>query len=219
METAPYILKDFEAFSLETTINEVKTFFNETSYSHFPIVKNNYLIGLIAEADIEGIDEDEKEIGYFQYVFNLFSTQETNNILEIITIFASNETNIIPVLDQENNYLGYFDLIDILHVYNETPFLNNNGTVVILEKELRDFSFSEICQIVESNGGKIQGLFISESNATSIKITLKFDSQDVNEMLQSFRRYEYAIISNHDEDFYLEDLKERSKYLQKYLNI
>lgn len=219
MDTTPYILKEFEAFSLETRIKEVKSFFNETTYSHFPIIKNDHLIGLISETDIEGIDEDDKEIGYFQYLYNLFFTEESNNILEIITIFASNETNIIPVVDSKNNYLGYFDLIDILHLYNETPFLNNEGTVVILEKEVRDFSFSEICQIIESNGGKIQGLFISESNATKVKITVKFSSQDVNEILQSFRRYEYIVVSNHDEDFYLEDLKERSKYLQKYLNI
>lgn len=219
METAPYILNEFEAFSLETTVFEVKNFFNETTYSHFPIVKNNNLIGLISETDIEGIDEDEKEIGYFQYLFNLFLTEDSNNILEIITIFASNEANIIPVIDKENNYIGYFDLIDILHLYNETPFLNNEGAVVVLEKELIDFSFSEICQIVESNGGKLYGLFISESNATTVKITVKFTAQDVNEILQSFRRYEYSVISNHEEDYYLEDLKERSKYLQKYLNI
>ncbi len=219
METAPYILNEFEAFSLETTVNEVKTFFNETTYSHFPIVKENHLIGLISETDIEGIDEGEKEIGYFQYLFNLFSTHETTNILEIITTFASNETNIVPVIDTQKNYIGYFDLTDVLHAYNETPFLKNNGTVTVLEKEVRGFSFSEICQIIESNGGKIQGLFISEKNETTVKITVKFDSQDVNEILQSFRRYEYAVISSHEEDFYLEDLKERSKYLQKYLNI
>ncbi|SNR67513.1 CBS domain-containing protein [Lutibacter agarilyticus] len=219
METAPYILNEFEAFSLETSVNEVKTFFNETTYSHFPIVKENHLIGLISETDIEGIDEDEKEIGYFQYLFNLFSTHVTTNILEIITTFASNETNIVPVIDTQKNYIGYFDLTDVLHAYNETPFLKNNGTVMVLEKEVRGFSFSEICQIIESNGGKIQGLFISEKNETTVKITVKFDSQDVNEILQSFRRYEYEIISSHEEDFYLEDLKERSKYLQKYLNI
>ena len=219
METAPYILNEFDAFSLETRVNEVKTFFNETTYSHFPIVKENHLIGLISETDIEGIDEDEKEIGYFQYLFNLFFSHETDNILEIITTFASNETNLIPIIDTKNNYIGYFDLIDILHLYNETPFLNNNGTVVVLEKEVRNFSFSEISQIIETSGGKIQGLFISENNETTVKITVKFVSQDVNEILQSFRRYEYAVVSNHEEDFYLEDLKERSKYLQKYLNI
>jgi len=219
METGPYILKEFKAFSLETTIKEVKLFFNETSFNNFPIVKNNVLIGLISETDIESIDDNDKEIGYFQYLFNLFFTEESNNLLDILTVFASNETNLIPVINTQNEYLGYFDLIDILHLYNSTPFLNNEGTVLLLEKEIRTFSFSEICQIVESSGGSIHGLFISDSNATTVKITIKFNAQDINEILQSFRRYDYAIISNHEEDFYLEDLKERSQYLQKYLNI
>lgn len=219
METAPYILSEFKPFTLETSVFDVKSFFSETTYSHFPIIKDNKLMGLISETDIEGIDEDEKEIGYFQYLFNLFFTEESNNLLDIITIFASNETNLIPVINSKKEYLGYFDLIDVLHLYNETPFLNNEGTVVLLEKEIRAFSFSEACQIVESSGGEIQGVFISESNATTVKITLKFSAQDVNEILQSFRRYDYQVISNHEEDFYLEDLKERSKYLQKYLNI
>jgi len=219
METSPYILKDFKAFSLETTVEEIKSFFNETTYSHFPVAKENSLIGLISETDVEGLDESKKEIGHFQYLFNVFFTEESNNLLDIIAIFASNETNLIPVIDAQKKYIGYFDLIDILHLYNETPFLNNEGIVLLLEKETRDISFSEICQIVETSGGKILGLFITESTEASVKVSLKFSSQDVNEIIQSFRRYEYKVLSNHEEDFYLEDLKERSKYLQKYLNI
>ncbi len=219
METSPYILKEFKAFSLETTVKEIKSFFNETTYSHFPIVKDNILIGLISEADIEGLDESDKEIGYFQYLFNIFFTEESDNLFEIIAVFASNETNVIPVIDAQKKYIGYFDLIDILHLYNETPFLHNEGTVLLLEKETRDISFSEICQIVESSGGKLLGLFITETSETSVKVSLKFSAQDVNEIIQSFRRYEYKVLSNHEEDLYLEELKERSDYLQKYLNI
>ena len=219
METSPYILKEFKAFSLETTVNEIKTFFNETTYSHFPIVKDNILIGLISETDVEGLDENDKEIGYFQYLYTIFFTEESDNLFEIIAVFASNETNVIPVIDAQKKYIGYFDLIDILHIYNETPFLHNEGIVLLLEKETRDISFSEICQIVESSGGKLLGLFITESSETSVKVSLKFSSQDVNEIIQSFRRYEYKVLSNHEEDFYLEELKERSNYLQKYLNI
>lgn len=219
MDTTPYILTEFNTFNLETLVSEVKNFFNETTFSHFPIVENNQLVGLISETDIEGIDENEKEIGYFQYLFNLFFIEETNNLLDILTVFASNESNLIPVLDAKKNYVGYFDLIDVLHLYNETPFINNEGTVLLIEKEIRNFSFTEICQIVETSGGTIHGVFISENTGTTVKITIKFSAQDINEILQSFRRYEYNVISNHAEDFYLEDLKERSKYLQKYLNI
>ena len=219
MKNIPYILKEFEAFTLQTKIADVKSLFNETTYSHFPVIKNNQLIGLVSETDIQGITENNKELNDFQLLFSLFFTEENNNLLEILKVFALNETNLIPVISVQKEYLGYYDLIDVLHAYRNTSFLNNEGSILILEKEIRDYSFSEICQIVESDNGKILGVFISESNSTSVKITLKFSSQDVNEIIQSFRRYDYKVLSNHKEDYYLEELKDRTNYLQKYLNI
>lgn len=218
MKTTPYILNEFKAFTLQSKIADVKLFFNNTTYSHFPILKNNQLIGLISETDIQGI-EDNNTLEKFYDLSNLFFTKESTNLLEILKNFASHETNLIPVINNQNEYLGYYDLIDILHVYKDTPFLNNEGVLVLLEKEIRDYSFSEICQIVESNNGKILGVFISETNTTTVQVTLKFSSQDINEIIQSFRRYNYKVLSNHKEDFYLEDLKDRTNYLQKYLNI
>jgi len=219
METTPYILKEFQAFSKHTKIADVKLLFNETTYSHFPIVEEGHLLGLIAEIDIRSIFEEEKELGNFQYLYQFFFTEEDNNLLEILKIFAANETNLIPVINDNKEYLGYCDLVDILHVYNNTPFLKNEGTVLGIEKNVSEYSFSEICQIIESNDGKMLGIFISETDATTVKITLKFYSLEVNKIIQSFRRYNYKVLSKHKEDFYLEDLKERSIYLQKYLNI
>ncbi|NOR27834.1 MAG: CBS domain-containing protein [Lutibacter sp.] len=219
METTPYILNEFKAFTLQSKIANIRALFNETTYSHFPIVKNNQLIGVIAETDIQGLPKNEDTLENYYYLSNLFFTKESTNLLEILKVFASNETNLIPVINTKNEYLGYYDLIDILHVYKDTPFLNNEGVIILLEKELRDYSFSEICQIVESNNGKVLGLFISETNSTTVKVTLKFSAQDVNEIIQTFRRYSYQVLSNHKEDFYLEDLKDRSDYLRKYLNI
>lgn len=219
METTPYILKEFKAFSLHSKIADVKLLFNETTYSHFPIVEEGHLLGVIAEIDIRTIFEDEKELGNFQYLYQFFFTEEDNNLLEILKIFAANETNLIPVINENKEYLGYCDLIDILHVYNNAPFLKNEGTVLGIEKNVAEYSFSEICQIIESNGGKMLGIFISETDTTTVKITIKFYSLEVNKIIQSFRRYNYEVLSKHKEDFYLEDLKERSIYLQKYLNI
>jgi CBS domain-containing protein len=219
METTLYILKEFQAFSTHTKIADVKLLFNETTYSHFPVVEEGQVLGVISEIDIRTIFEDEKELGNFQYLYQFFFTEEDNNLLEILKIFAANETNLIPVINENKEYLGYCDLIDILHVYNNTPFLKNEGTVLGIEKNVAEYSFSEICQIIESNGGKMLGIFISETDTTTVKITIKFYSLEVNKIIQSFRRYNYEVLSKHKEDFYLEDLKERSIYLQKYLNI
>jgi hypothetical protein len=52
-----------------------------------------------------------------------------------------------------------------------------------------------------------------------MQATIKINSEDINEIIQTFRRYNYNVISEHKDDFYLQDLKDRSDYLQKYLDM
>jgi hypothetical protein len=77
---------------------------------------------------------------------------------------------------------------------------------------------SQITQIVEITE-KAFSLFISESDVNSIEVTMKISLGAINEIIQSFRRYNYEIISEHQEDNYINSLKERSDYLDKYLNM
>lgn len=219
MKAIPTLLTEFKAFTLQTKIAKVKTFFKENTYSHFPVVSNKKLVGLISETDIQGIYDDDNILEKYQYLFKSFFIKEHTNFLEILNVFAINETNLVPVVTKEQNYVGYYDLIDILHIYNNSPFLSTEGIIIILEKETRDYSFSEICQIVESNNGKVLGVFISKTTPSTVTITLKFNASEVNEIIQSFRRFNYHVLSKHKEDFLLEELKDRTDYLQKYLNI
>jgi hypothetical protein len=78
---------------------------------------------------------------------------------------------------------------------------------------------SQITQIIESNNGKLLGLFVSDSDVDTIEITIKVSLGALNEIIQTFRRYNYEIVSEHHEDNYINNLKERSDYLDKYLNI
>ena len=78
---------------------------------------------------------------------------------------------------------------------------------------------SQVAQIVESNNGKLLGLFVSEANTENVQITIKISLGGMNDIIQTFRRYNYEIISEHQEDNYINNLKERSDYLDKYLNI
>jgi hypothetical protein len=58
-----------------------------------------------------------------------------------------------------------------------------------------------------------------QSQVLIAEITLKITLGAMNEIIQTFRRYNYEIISEHQEDNYINNLKERSDYLDKYLNI
>ena len=90
---------------------------------------------------------------------------------------------------------------------------------LIIEKLSNDYSMSQVVQIIEASGGKLLGLYISDKKANIIQVTIKIISEEINEIMQTLRRYDYKIISMHENDIYLEDLKNRSDYLQKYLEM
>ncbi len=218
MEITNYLTTDFKAIDSQETIATVKDFFMELNYSHFPVLDEGIFIGSIASEDIDTFDNDKKIIDY-KYSLEPFFTRTDSIWIEVLEIFAKNRTNLIPVLDDKNNYIGYYEIEDIMSFFHQTPFLKEPGRIIKVKKGLLDYSMSQITQIVESNNGKLLGLFISESDIDTIEVTIKINLGAINEIIQTFRRYGYEIISDHLEDNYINTLKERSDYLDKYLNM
>lgn len=218
METLNYIINDIEPFDISAKIKDVQTVFNQLTYSHVPVEKDGHFVGCVSENDAYCFDNN-KSLVDFQYALEPFHVLENTNWLDILEAFALNNSNIMPVLGTENNYLGYYELGDIMSLFNNTPFLNETGGIIVVQKGIQEYSFSEVCQIVESNGTRIFGVFISQITDDSVQLTLKIGHTSMNSIVQTFRRYNYNVVSHHEEDKFLEDLKDRSDYLDKYLNI
>lgn len=218
MDTQIYIIRDIDPFDINTGIAEVKKAFHQLTYSHIPVTRDGVFIGCVSETDAHCF-EIEKTLSDFTYALEPFFVRADANWFEILESFAEHSSNIMPVLDENNTYLGYFELADIMNLFNNTPFLNENGAIIVVEKGSRDYSFSEICQIVESNNAKILGIFISEIEDEKTQATIKIGEIGLTAITQTFRRYGYDIVSSHDEDKWTDNLKERSEYLDKYLNI
>ncbi len=219
MNINDYILKEIKAFHLKDAVQKAQQTFENYPITHFPVVENEKLLGSFAEEDIQTLENKEEELVAYAHLMNSFFADEKATVLELLKIFADNDTTIIPVLDKNKNYIGYYDLCDVLDVFSTSPFMIEESETLIVEKLETDYSMGEISQIVEANGGKLLGLYISEKQNSFIQITLKIVSEEVNEIIQTFRRYDYKVVSNHENDIYLEDLKNRSDYLKKYLEM
>jgi hypothetical protein len=218
MQLHEFIINDIKPLSITDKISDLQLLFNQLTYSHIPIHKDGIYIGCISETDAHCFD-GAISIRDCNYAIEGFYVRDTTNWLDVLEAFAQNDCNIMPVLAQDTAYLGYYELNDIIHLFNETPFFSEPGGIIIVEKGINDYSFSEISQIVESNDAKLLGAFISKMDGDLVKITLKIANASLNEVIQTFRRYSYNIVSGHEDDSYLESLKERSQYLDKYLNM
>lgn len=219
MNITEYLSEEIRPLRLKDDVKKAQKVFKNYPITHFPVIENNMLLGNFAEEDIQTIENKEDELVMYNHLLNSFFADEKATVLELLKIFADNDSNIIPILNDKKEYIGYLDLRDVLDVFSSSPFMIEEGETLIVEKLQNDFSMSEITQIVESNGGKLLGLYISEKTGEFVQITVKVISDEINEIMQTFRRYDYKIVSMHENDIYLEDLKNRSDYLQKYLEM
>ncbi len=199
-------------------LSEVIDFFVETTYSHIAIIENDIFLGLLSENDLSCFEAHQK-VEQFRYDLESFFVKKETQWLDVLEKFARNEANILPILDEDVRVIGYYDLNDIVGEFIGTPFFTEPGGILVVAKGIKDYSFSEISQIVESNNTRLLGAFISDSQNDIVQITLKIGSSNLNEVIQSFRRYNYEIVYGTNDDLFIEDLKQRSDYLNKYLNV
>lgn len=218
MNINEYIINDVEPLELKHSVKHAKEIFQKLTYSHMPVMDGEIYVGCVSETDAHCF-ETGQNLSDVKYAFDVFMVTEDTHWLDVLEAFAQHHSNVMPVLDEKNNYIGYYELKDVMQYFSDSPFLYESGAVIVIEKGSSDYSFSEIAQIVESNDSKVYGCFVSNYRDHVTEITLKISPANVNAVLQTFRRYSYEIVSADEDDSYLDALRERSDYLNKYLDI
>ncbi len=218
MQIQNQIITTVPIFEVSETLEEVIRFFEETTFSHAGVTENGIYIGLLSENDLACF-EPKKKIEDFRFQLETFSVTKDTAWLDVLEMFSRNEANVLPVLDENQVIVGYYDLEDVVSVFIDTPFFREPGGILVVATGIKDYSFSEIAQIVEGNNARLLGAFITDSQNDVVQITLKVGTLNLNEVAQTFRRYNYTIVYGNSDDQFLEDLKQRSDYLEKYLNV
>ncbi len=218
MQIKTHILSNIPVFNVEDSLKAVIKFFENTTFSHVAVEEKGRFLGVLSEDDLENLKGIEK-IEEYRYSLDNFFTRKDANWLDVLEAFARNEANLLPVLGESEEILGYYDLTDVVGVFIDTPFFTEPGNILVVAKGIKDYSFSEVAQIVESNNAKYIGGFITEMVNDVVQITIKISTENFSDVVQTFRRYNYNIIFGNSDDKFLEDLKDRSNYLDKYLNV
>ncbi|MGI9545799.1 MAG: CBS domain-containing protein, partial [Flavobacteriaceae bacterium] len=193
MQILTHIINTLPVFGIHDSLEEVIQFFKYTTYSHVAITENNVYVGSLAENDLETFESHQLVEDYRYQMESFFATAETS-WLDVLEHFARNEANLLPVLGKEKKVMGYYDLNDIVTVFIDTPFFTEPGAVLVVAKAEKDYSFSEIAQIIESNNTKLLGAFITDTRNEIVEVTVKIGSANVNDVMQTFRRYNYNIL-------------------------
>jgi acetoin utilization protein AcuB len=201
----------------QTALNWMEIF----RVSHLPIVNNQDFLGLISDTDIYDMNQPEEPIG--NHALTLFKpfVDGEQHIFEVIGLASRLKLSVIPVLDSKNHFMGVITTSDLIRHLAGISSMDQPGGIIVLELIERDYSLSQIAQIVESNNVKVLSMYItSPPESTKLEVTLKVNTGDLVSVIKTFERYNYEVktwVTTNDsmDSFY----SERFDLLMKYLNI
>jgi acetoin utilization protein AcuB len=201
----------------QTALNWMEIF----RISHLPIVNNQDFLGLISDADIYDMNQPDEPIGNHELTLFKPYVDSEQHIFEVVGLASRLKLSVVPVLDSNNHYKGVITTSEMIRYLAGISSMDQPGGIIVLELIERDYSLSQIAQIVESNNVKILSMYItSPPESTKLEVTLKVNTGDLLSIIKTFERYNYEVktwVSTDDsmDRFY----SERFDLLMKYLNI
>lgn len=191
----------------------------EFKVSHLPVLKSGNFVGIISEADLlDQVNLDQTLDALFQHLPRPYS-YAGDHIYQVLARVSEYKLSLIPILDQEEKYVGCTSVHHLLILMADTGSIKENGGILVLEMARTDYSMVEIAQIVEGNDAKILSSYIMSSpDSTNVEVTLKINTIELDRIIRGFERYEYVIKASFQKSQYSEDLKFRYDSLMNYLN-
>lgn len=100
-----------------------------------------------------------------------------------------------------------------------TTTINEAITCLKIGKSKGEFLLSELVLILEASDVVVHSIQLIRSEADNIEAQVELERQELKHLLPTLRRYGYTILSEHQEDEWLEKIQSNASYLEKYLSI
>ena len=130
------------------------------------------------------------------------------------------ETNIVPVINQQNELMGIITATDLLKALGSYSGSNEMGGIIVIEMDRSRFAISEISRIVESNDATILHLNTTFNAENSLlTVTLQLNKKEIATIVSSFERYEYTIVHYFGDEKFENEIHSNYRHLMSYLDI
>lgn len=219
MVASELITYDIPPLKISDSGTKALDWMEEFKTSSLPVVNGNKYVGLIDESDILDRNDSDEIIEAYNLNFQRPLGFQNQHLFEIIGIMSENDIMVLPIVDSNQHYLGLITSETIVKEFSKAVSVNNAGSIITLEVNLRDYSLAEIAKMVESDEAKILSSFItSHSNSNKLEVTLKINKTDISRILHTFERFNYVVTASYNESEYHKDLQDRYDEFMRFLN-
>lgn len=209
----------FPSLHLNDSAGMALQLMDDYDLQHLPVISEEKYLGLVGKSDLLDLSEDQP-IGIDNAFIHSYSIKAEEHFLSALKLAAEKEISVVPVINDQSELIGVISITELL--YRLSNFLGNNepGGIIVLEISKRNFSFGEICRLVETNDALItQCNTFTEPETGLVIITLKVNKIEISAIVATFQRYEYIVRYYFGEEQYGNELKDNYNHLLAYLNV
>jgi len=186
---------------------------------HLPVVAGKELLGVISEDELLDGDTSMPVSAHKRNLSRPF-VHHDDHWIEVMRVMGLSELTAIPVLDDEQGYLGCISSDALLVNFSRMAAFTEPGSIILLEMNRRDYSLAGIARIAESEDTLILSSFVySFPDSSRIEVTLKVNRMEIGGLVAAFQRFNYEVKAYYNEDAYSDDLRERYNAFMSYLNV
>lgn len=196
-------------------------YMDEFRVNQLPVVEGNKFLGLIDEDVVFSSVDPDQQIKNLQLKHNQVFIDSQRHLFEIIKLAIDNHLDVIPIIDEKENYLGVVTVNDTARAFSQLASAEYPGGILILCMNEKDYSLTEISRLAESDGAKILSAFVTtdQKDKTKLHVTLKFNKKDISRLIATYERFDYKVISQFQETSSSGYETERLNILFKYLEL
>lgn len=188
--------------------------------SHLPIIDKKKFICLIDENTLLDHERQDDVLKTFVNTSPRIFVFAHQHVFELIKIMSEFNLTLVPVLNDKEEYLGAVHMRKLIYKLSELTAVLHPGGIMVLEMNQRDYSATQIANIVEGNDAKILSLHVSSRpDSTLLEVTIKINRDDLSGIIQTLNRYNYTIKASYHHASYDNNLKNRLDAFLHYLNI
>lgn len=188
--------------------------------SNLSVVDGDEYKALIKEEDLLNWETPEMALSSSDFLNFKPVVYGNQHPYEAIRRSIQQNISIVPVIDEENKYLGCVSRDNLYSFMCNNTGLDKSGGIIVLEVKPINYSLSEIARICESNDVIITNLQVfTFPNQEMMEVVLKTNTKEIQSLVASFDRYEYNVKDVFGEMPANESMLDRYQSLMHYINM
>lgn len=214
--------KNVAVLTIHDSLEQAEEKMDELGVNTLPVIdtETNKVVGQIKRGNFDPAVNKECTISSLELKE---PTVILNNqhLFQAVRKMLENEMDLLPVVDNQSFFLGTIQKNQLLGLLVRMLNLTGHGSVITVALKPRDFTISEIVQLIETEGARIMGITVEspDSDHENYEISIKLNLENATRVAAALRRYDYTILTESKIEIQNADLAMRADEFLQYLDM